>query len=136
MCEGKQLQLACTTNETSKVWNFVPPLINKQGVSIPQDWFVSSTDLSQQLQRLTVNSTNFTIMRTSIRNSSPLVSTLTIVNSSSALNMKNVSCTNIINNQLAMSAIATILVIGDNHTGIVYEEPACFHNNGCKGHAP
>ena len=118
MCEGKQLQLACTTNETSKVWNFVPPLINKQGVSIPQDWFVSSTDLSQQLQRLTVNSTNFTIMRTSIRNSSPLVSTLTIVNSSSALNMKNVSCTNIINNQLAMSAIATILVIGDNHTGI------------------
>ena len=119
VCEGKQLQLTCTTNEPAKVWNFVPPLINNQGVSIPQDWFVSITDLSQQPQYLMLNSTNFTVVRTSMRNSSPLVSTMTIVNSSSALNMKNISCTNIIDNQFAMSAIATILVIGETHTGII-----------------
>ena len=119
VCVGRQLEITCTTNETALVWNFVPPLINNQGVSIPQDWFISSTDLSQQPQHLTVNSTNFTILRTSERSSSPLVSTMTIFNSSSALNMKNVSCTNIINNQLAMVAITTILVIGETHTGIM-----------------
>jgi hypothetical protein len=39
VCEGEQLELTCTTNETFKVWNFEPPLINEQGVSIPQEWF-------------------------------------------------------------------------------------------------
>jgi hypothetical protein len=118
VCEGEQLELTCTTNEAFKVWNFVPPLINGQGVSILQDWFITSTDRSQQPQQLRVNSTTFTIMRTSQRNSSPLVSTMTIINSSSALNMKSVSCTNIVNNQRAMSATATILIIGDTHTGM------------------
>ena len=73
-----------------------------------------------------------------MRYSSPLVSTMTTVNSSSALNMKNVSCTNIMNNQFAMSAIATILVIGDTHTGMI--SSAYFHTDECikarTGHTP
>ena len=118
VCIGQDLVLTCATNQTAKVWNFVPPLSNHLGVPIPQDWFISFSDQSQQSQTLIVNSTKFTIERTSGMNSFPLVSTMTVVNSSSALNMATVSCTNIINSRHGMSALATIIVVGDTHTGL------------------
>ena len=50
---------------------------------------------------------------------SPLVSTLTIINSSVGLNMINVSCAEIVGVQFecGMAVISTIIVIGDTHTG-------------------
>ena len=117
VCVRQEVKLTCATSETFLVWNFVPPLLNAQGASLPQDWFIASRDLSQQIQRLTVNFTSFTFMRTSTQNSSFLVSTLTIYNSSSALNMAGVSCTEIVGSERAMSALTTILIIGDTHTG-------------------
>ena len=113
VCTGQRLELTCITNESFLVWNFVPPLMNDQGVSIPQDWFISSEDLSQQLQRLTVNFTSFTFARTSMRNISPLVSTLTIINSSIALNKIRMNCAKIAGNTLSQITSSTIYVIGD-----------------------
>ena len=118
VCVGQDLVLTCESNETNKVWNFVPPLSNHRGVPIPQDWFITSTDQSQQSQTLTVNSTKFTIERTSEMNSFPLVSTMTVINGSSALNMATVSCTIINNNQRDMSAFTTIIIVGDTHKGL------------------
>ena len=127
VCARQQLEVTCTTNETSLVWNFVPTLVDDQGRSIRQDWFIASTDLSQQLQQLTVNFTTFTFVRSSARQSSPLVSTMTIVNSSGALNMSGIRCTEIVNNQLATAASSTIQVVGDtdNQTGNIQWEIHC-----------
>ena len=117
VCVGEQLELTCATNETLVAWNFVPHLINAQGVSIALDWFISSNDQTQQLQSFTVNSTSFTFMRTSMQHSSPLVSMLIIVNSSGALDMITVRCTKIVDNERVMSALSTILVIGATQKG-------------------
>ena len=103
----------CITNKTFLIWNFVPPLVNSQGISIPQDWFVTSTDLSQQLQQLTVNSTNFTVLRTSERNGSPLVFTLTIIHSNSAMDMIGTRCAEIMGTERATAVSSTIQVISD-----------------------
>lgn len=117
---SQQLDITCTTNETFLVWNFVPPLVNSQGISVPQNWFITSIDQSQQLQQLTVNSTSFTIRRTSIRNVSPLVSILTIINSSSALDMIEIRCTEIVGNERATAVSSTIQVIADKKIGNYY----------------
>lgn len=119
VCVGQQLELTCITNETAVVWNFVPPLVDDQGAPISLDWFIFSTDLDQQLQQFGVNSTTFTFVRTSMRNSSPLVSTLNIINSSSALNMTTVSCMKIVNRQRAIAVFTTIVVVGNTHTGLM-----------------
>lgn len=119
VCARQQLEVMCTTNETSLVWNFVPPLVNNQGISIRQDWFIASTDVGQQLQELRVNSTTFTFGRSSMQHRSPMVSTMTIANSSGALNMSGIRCTEVVNDQLAAAATSTIQVVGDtdNQTG-------------------
>lgn len=114
VCQGARQQLVmCTTNETLLAWTFVPPLVNNRGVPIQLDWFISSTDLSQQLQQIRANSTTFTFVRTSMRHSSPLVSTMTIINSSKALNMTGVTCTEIVGNQQGTAVSSTIQIIGD-----------------------
>ena len=60
------------------------------------EWLIASEDLIEQLQKITVNSTLFSFRRTSTQHSSPLVSTVTIVNSSSALNMTSIRCTEVV----------------------------------------
>ena len=119
VCVGQQLELTCTTNETALVWNFVPHLINNQGASVQREWLIASEDLTQQLQQFTINSTSFAFRRTSMRYGSPLVSTLTIINSSTGLNMENISCTEVIDVELAMSVLTTIIIVGDTHTGLI-----------------
>ena len=69
-----------------------------------------STDQSQQLQQKAVNSTSFTFRRISTRNVSPLVST-TIVNSSSALGMIGIRCTEIVGNEQATTVDSIIVAI-------------------------
>jgi hypothetical protein len=86
-CVGQQLEVTCTTNETALLWNFVPHLINNQGVSVQREWLIASEDLTQQLQQFTINSTSFAFARTSMQHESPLVSKMTITNSSTGLNM-------------------------------------------------
>ena len=54
-----------------------------------------------------------------MRHGSPLVSTLTIINGSIGLNMANVSCTEVIGVELAMSVLTTIIIVGDTHTGLI-----------------
>ena len=119
VCVGEQLEITCTTNETALLWNFVPHLMDNQGTSLQREWFIASEDLTQQLQQFTINSTFFTFLRISMRDNSPLVSTLTIINSSNALNMLNVSCTEVIGVELAMSVLTTIIIVGNTHTGLI-----------------
>ena len=119
VCVGRQLEIRCTTNETALVWNFVPHLINSQGASVQREWLIASEDLTEQLQQFTINSTSFAFRRTSMRHDSPLVSTLTIINSSTGLNMANVSCTEVIGVELAMSVLTTIIIVGNTHTGLI-----------------
>ena len=117
VCVGRQLEITCTTNETALLWNFVPHLMDNQGASVQREWLIASEDLTQQLQQFTVNSSSFAFRRTSMRHDSPLVSTLTIINSSNALNMINISCTEVIGVELAISVLTTIIIVGNTHTG-------------------
>ena len=51
---------------------------------------------------------------------SPLISTMTAINSSTELNMVNVSCTEVDDQfQRGMAAITTIIIFGDTHTGLM-----------------
>ena len=121
VCVGHQFKLTCTTTESNLVWNFVPPLINNQGNLIQGEWLIGSQDLTQQQQQITVNSTSVTLVRTSMQYASPLVSTITAINSSTGLNMANVSCTEIIGDgfEPGMVELTAIIVIGDIFTGLI-----------------
>ena len=119
VCVGQQLEVTCTSNETSVVWKFVPHLMDNQGASLQREWLFASEDLTQQLQQFTLNSTSFAFVRTTMQHDSPLVSTLTIINSGNALNLTNISCTEVIGVELAMTVLTTIIVIGDTHTGLM-----------------
>ena len=57
--------------------------------------FINAEDKSQQTSDLRVNSTTFTVMRTSAQASSPLISTMVINSASSDLNGTVVNCDNI-----------------------------------------
>ena len=56
-----------------------------------------------------------------MQHDSPLVSTMTAINSRAYLNMVNVNCTEVVGDQFkrGMEAITTIIVVGDIHTGLM-----------------
>ena len=124
VCSGQQLNLTCTTNERFLVWNFVPQLITNLGTSVMVEWLIASEDLTEQIQEITVNATSFSFRRTSAQHSSPLVSTVTIVNSSSALNMTSIRCTEVVGDGFELhreTAVSTIIQVTEDiksETGI------------------
>ena len=129
VCVGRQLEVTCTTNETALIWNFVPHLFDNQGASLQREWLIASEDLTQQLQQFTINSSSFAFQRSSKQHESPLVSMLTITNSGNALNMIDISCTEVIGVELAMTVLTTIIVIGDTHTGLMSTTMVVLHYN-------
>ena len=117
VCSGQQLNLTCTTNERFLVWNFVPQLITNLGTSVMVEWLIASEDLTEQLQEITVNATSFSFRRTSAQHSSPLVSTVTIVNSSSALNMTGIRCTEVVGDGFELrreTAVSTVIQVAED----------------------
>ena len=82
-----------------------------------QEWFITSTALSQQSSRLMVNSTSFNFMRASTQNVSPLVSSLLIIPGSDAINGTEITCNEIAGIVVTMSSTVTIIITGDSITG-------------------
>ena len=120
VCIGQQFELTCTTNESTLIWSFVPTLIDKRGNLIQVEWLIGSQDLTQQQQQMAVNSSSFTFVRTSMQHDSPLISTMTATNSSTDLNVVNVSCVEVDDQfERGMAAITTIVIFGDTHTGLM-----------------
>ena len=119
VCLGQQFEVTCITNESNLVWSFVPPLIDNQGNLIRVEWVIGSQDLTEQRQGIPVNSTSITFVRTSMQHDSPLVSTMTVINSSTGLNMITVSCAEL-NDQFERGMVAiTTIIVGDTHTGLM-----------------
>ena len=67
--------------------------------------FINSRDMSSQMSEIRVNSTVFTIMRTSAQGDSPLVSTLVVDSVSNNLNGTVVHCEDVSNSVTASTTI-------------------------------
>lgn len=115
VCLGEELVLTCTTNENGLVWRV--QLINDQGRSVTHELFFFSMDLADQMQNVVVNFTNFTSRRTSAQRSSPLVSTLTITNIRTALNMTQVNCSEDLSGNVPSMTTSTIAIYIISNTG-------------------
>ena len=91
VCEGDQLVLNCISSESTHRWSF--GIINPSQPNLFIQEMFSSTMGSDMLQPpLTVNSTTFSVRRTSTANDAPLVSLLTIENVTPYLHMTEVNC--------------------------------------------
>ena len=111
VCEGKQLELTCSTNVSILGWKS-SPLQNEQGQVQTFMRFISSVGTSQQVSNMTVNSTLFNVSRVSSQDESPLVSRLVINPVTKSLNGTRVNCTELaMNNENAAMASTTIYVI-------------------------
>jgi hypothetical protein len=92
---GDPLELTCTTNGITFIrWNFTA----RNSLGKLREYgpaFINSEDESQQISVIRVNATTFTIMRTSARGSSPLVSTMVINPVNRDLNGTVVNCEDI-----------------------------------------
>ena len=88
---GDPLELTCITNGTIIRWSFTAR--NSLGrLTEYGPAFISAEDEAQQTEDIRVNSTTFTLMRTSARASSPLVSTMVINSVNRELNGTVVNC--------------------------------------------
>ena len=76
LCEGEELELICTSNETFLQWSW--SLQFEHGKVLEYSRFSSSTDASQLMNSFSVNSTSFNVSRVSNQGRSPLVSRLLI----------------------------------------------------------
>ena len=77
LCEGEELELICTSNnETYLQWSW--SLQIEYGKVLEYSRFISSMDMSQQENSVSVNSTSFYISRVSHQGRLPLVSRLLI----------------------------------------------------------
>ena len=114
VCEGGELSLTCSTNETLLSWTS-SPLQNEQGQVRTFTRSISSSGVSQQMSTLMVNSTLFNVSRVSGRNESPLVSRLVIGPVSVGLNGTRVNCTErAMNNENTAVAFTTVYVLGEH----------------------
>jgi hypothetical protein len=76
ICEGEELELICTTNATILQWSW--SLQIEQGQVQEYSRFISSTDVSQQVDSFSVNSILFRTSRASHQGRLPLVSKLLV----------------------------------------------------------
>ena len=107
---GDEFELTCSTNETYLKWSFMAR--NRLGRF--QEYgprFIYSEDASQQTADIAVNSTIFTITRTSAQNSSPLISTLVINSVNRSLNGTVMKCEDV---ETTMPATTTIQFIDES----------------------
>jgi hypothetical protein len=92
ICEGEELELICTTNATFLQWSW--SLQIEQGEVHKYSRYISSTDVSQQMSSVSVNSTLFQISRASHQGRLPLVSRLLVNPMNTLLNGTiKVNCT-------------------------------------------
>ena len=114
ICEGEKLELICTTNGSFLQWSW--SLQIKRGKIETSSRFISSTDLSQQLNPVVMNSTLFNASRVSHRWRSPLVSRLVIYPMNISVNRTIVvNCTEVDATPNEMAS-TTINIVGDAHS--------------------
>ena len=106
ICEGENRELICATNETFLQWSW--SLQIEQGKIETYSRFISSTDLSQQVNPVVMNSTLFNASRVSHRWRSPLVSRLVIYPMNISLNGTiKVNCTEV---DATMNEMASFII--------------------------
>ena len=112
VCEGQQLELICTTNATFLQWSWSWWI--EQGKGQMYSRFISSTDVSQQVNSFVMNSISFNTSRASLQGWLPLVSRLLINPMNIHLNGTiKVSCTEIGTNSFDLEmASTTINIVG------------------------
>ena len=111
ICEGGKLELVCTTNATFLQWSW--SLQIEQGEIETYSRFMSSTDVSQQVSIIVVNSTIFNASRVSHQRRSPLVSRLLINLGNISMNGTiKVNCTEVDATMNEMAS-TTINIMGD-----------------------
>ena len=109
ICEGEELELICTSNETFLQWSW--SLQIEPGKVSEHSRFISSTDASQQIDSVSVNSTSFHISRVSHQGRLPLVSRLLISPVSLKVNaVITANCTEVLVDGMAS---ITINMVGD-----------------------
>ena len=109
LCEGEELELIYTSNETFLQWSW--SLQIEPDKVLEYSRFISSTDASQQVDSFSVNSTSFHISRVSHQGRLPLVSRLLISPVSLKVNAVTIAnCTEV--GADGMASI-TINMVGD-----------------------
>ena len=110
VCEGDQVVLNCISSESTHRWSF--RLINPSQPNLFVQEMYSSAVGSDMLQSpLTVNSTTFSVRRTSAANDAPLVSLLSIENVTDHLHMTEVNCSTQPQNEMIQTSSTSIYVI-------------------------
>ena len=109
LCEGEELELICTTNETFLQWSW--SLQIEHGKVLEYSRFITSTDASQQIDSVSVNGTSFNVSRVSHQRRLPLVSRLLVSPVSLKVNAVTIAnCTEV--GADGMASI-TINMVGD-----------------------
>ena len=106
ICEGGKLELVCTTNATFLQWSWSLEIEQRKIETYSR--FISSTDVSQQVNIVVVNSTLINTSRASHQWRSPLVSRLLIFLMNISVNGTiKVNCTDV---DATMNEIASITI--------------------------
>ena len=112
ICLGDPLRLICTASVEFIKWRILQP--NDQGTLLEVTSAQINSRDDNQMTKISVNSATFTFLRSSVEDTTPLISTLSIDSVNIGLNGTVVNCLNIANP--IASASTTIHVIDANTT--------------------
>ena len=114
---GDPLRLTCTATYFIQFLQWSIMVVDDQGRLEEVTAFSNSRDNTQQLTRITVNSTTFTFIRISAQGATPLISTLSIDSVNIGLNGTVVHCVDAAVNSSTLAS-TTLQIIDASKSGL------------------